>query len=234
MADLYLGAGLKGLVVAGIVAAAISTFDSMGSALSALFTRDIYARLIVKNRDDAHYVGVSRWATVTILALGFTYIPFISSKGTMLEAFLTLIPVFVTPLFTIYLIGVFTPAHRRAGLAGIITGGLYGLVALYDREISDIAILESSFTGRWAALCWSMVFTLAGGAAATLLWGKHQPDSAKDVPPGAEGWLARSSESLPPLREHPFSEKIPFYLRPGIIAALLLAGTSIILFTSFW
>ena len=40
-------------MVAGIVAAAVSTFDSMGSSLSALFTRDIYARLLVPNRDDA-------------------------------------------------------------------------------------------------------------------------------------------------------------------------------------
>ncbi len=100
MADLYLGVGLKGVVVAGIVAAAISTFDSMGSSLSALFTRDIYARLIVPDRDDAHYVKVSRLATVVILALGFAYLPFIGSKETMLQAFLTLIPVFVTPLFT--------------------------------------------------------------------------------------------------------------------------------------
>ena len=76
LADLYLGIGLKGIVVAGIVAAAISTFDSMGSSLSALFTRDIYARLIATDREDAHYVTVSRWATIAILALGFVYIPF--------------------------------------------------------------------------------------------------------------------------------------------------------------
>ncbi len=118
MADLYLGVGLKGLVVAGIVAAAISTFDSMGSSLSALFTRDIYARLIVPDRDDAHYVKVSRMATVVILALGFAYLPFIGSKETMLQAFLTLIPVFVTPLFTIYLIGHLYPSPCEGGNRG--------------------------------------------------------------------------------------------------------------------
>ncbi|MEX2026340.1 MAG: hypothetical protein WEH44_03550, partial [Pirellulaceae bacterium] len=54
----YLGIGFKGLVVAGVVAAAVSTFDSMGSALSAIFTRDIYARLLVRGKSDAHYVRV--------------------------------------------------------------------------------------------------------------------------------------------------------------------------------
>ena len=46
LADAFLGAGWKGLVVAGVVAAIVSTFDSMGSALSAIFTRDIYARFL--------------------------------------------------------------------------------------------------------------------------------------------------------------------------------------------
>ncbi|MCH7726149.1 MAG: sodium/solute symporter [Planctomycetes bacterium] len=40
LANKFLIPGAKGLVVAGVVAAAMSTFDSMGSALSAVFTRD--------------------------------------------------------------------------------------------------------------------------------------------------------------------------------------------------
>ncbi len=159
LADLYLGVAFKGIVVAGIMAAAISTFDSMGSSLSALFTRDIYARLIVPDRDDAHYVRISRWATVVILALGFAYLPFIGSKETMLQAFLTLIPVFVTPLFTIYLIGIFTQAHPKAGIAGITAGACYGVLALTDREVVDLDWIASWFSGRWPALLWAMAFT---------------------------------------------------------------------------
>ena len=56
LANQFLGPGLKGLVVAGVVAAITSTFDSMGSALSAIFTRDIYARFMVGQREDRHYV----------------------------------------------------------------------------------------------------------------------------------------------------------------------------------
>ncbi len=234
LADLYLGVGMKGLVVAGIVAAAVSTFDSMGSSLSAVFTRDIYARLLVRDRGDAHYVRVTRWATVIILALGFLYIPFISGKDTMLKAFLTLIPVFVTPLFTIYLLGVFTRAHRRAGVIGIIFGALYGVAALYDREIDNVGWLASWFTGRWVALCWSMIFTLAGGVIATLIWGKYVSEKEGEFPRQMSSWLERSRESLPPFREHPFSGKVPFFLRPSLIAAVLLGATTICLFTWFW
>ena len=231
LADLYLGAGLKGVVVAGIVAAAISTFDSMGSSLSALFTRDIYARLFVNDRDDAHYLKVSRWATVVILASGFAYVPFIGSKETMLQAFLTLIPVFVTPLLTIYLIGIFTAAHRKSGIAGIMVGACYGVVALVDREFIDIAMLPSWFTGRWPALMWAMAFTAMGAAVATLVFGRYTPPACPHTP---SGWLQTSSHELGSLPDTPFRRQPPWWLRPEALAAVLISSTTLILFTFFW
>lgn len=235
LADLYLGVGLKGLVVAAIVAAAVSTFDSIGSSLSALFTRDIYARLISpKTSEDEHYLKVSRWATIGILTSGFLYLPFIMSKETMLQAFLTLIPVFVTPLFTIYLIGILTPAHRRAGMWGIVTGAAYGMLALWDRESSGSDWLANWFTGRWVALPWSMVFASFGALIATIIYGKWD---GKDDPAHkpANEWLQKSSENLPPLPDHPFtSGPLPFYLRPGLYATALLSLTLAIIAVFFW
>jgi SSS family solute:Na+ symporter len=232
MADTYLGIGAKGLVVAAIFAAAISTFDSIGSSLSALFTRDIYARHISSQRDDRHYLKVSRWATIVILALGFAYIPFISSKDNMLKAFLTLIPVFVTPLFTVYLIGIFTHAHPRAGIIGLVSGSTYGLIALIDREIYDVAWLSTEFTGRWAALTWAMMFTSLGAMATTLVLGK-QPEQMR-VAKQQRGWLQSSSESLSSLPEHPFKTTPPRWLQPEPIATLLIILTATLLFLFFW
>ena len=62
-----MGEGLTGLVVAGILAACFSTYDSIGSTLSALLTRDVYARTISPNRDDAHYLRVGRCPTPLIV-----------------------------------------------------------------------------------------------------------------------------------------------------------------------
>lgn len=230
LAGLYLGVGLKGIVVAGIVAAAISSFDSMGSSLSALFTRDIYARLIVSGRDDAHYVKVSRWATVAILALGFAYLPFIGSKETMLQAFLTLIPVFVTPLFTVYLIGILTRAHARSGIVAILAGACYGVLALYDREVENLVWLPAWFTGRWPALMWAMAVTATGAALATLVFGKQTTNRAAQQ----TGWLQASSRSLKTLPEHPFAQPPSRWFCPEALAAVLIVVTASILFTFFW
>ncbi len=232
MANEYLGVGLKGLVVAGILAAAVSTFDSMGSALSAVFTRDIYARLIRPNEDDAHYLKVSRWATIGILALGFAYLPFISSKDTMLKAFLTLIPVFVTPLFTLYIVGVFTRAHPRSGVVGIVVGALYGLLALYDREMSDLAWLPSWLTGRWEALPWSMLVTGAAMFVATLKPGRNPTTPAATHE--SKGWLASSREQLTETLERPNAAVAPAWANPEWFAAALILFTGWLVFGMFW
>jgi SSS family solute:Na+ symporter len=232
MANEYLGVGLKGLVVAGILAAAISTFDSMGAALSAVFTRDIYARLIRPDKDDQHYLRVGRWATVGILVLGFAYIPFIQSKKTMLDAFLTLIPVFVTPLFTLYLAGVFTRAHARSGVIGLAVGAIYGLAALFDREVLDVAWLAPWFTGGMVAVIWSMFFTGAAMAVSTFCLGKCQENQLSKS--GSGGWLARSREELPEMLERPDERAAPRWAKPEWFAAALILFNVYLVFGLFW
>jgi hypothetical protein len=80
-----------------------------------------------------------------------------------------------------------------------------------------------------------MGFTLLGAAAATLIWGKVRPeDRGVALAPSEGGWLERSRASLPPLREHPFTNQVPLLLRPGLLAAILVAVTTGAVFLWFW
>jgi len=239
LANTYLGMGLKGLVVAGIVSAAVSTFDSMGSALSAVFTRDIYARLIRKEGDDAHYVFVGRCATVAVLMLGFLYLPFILLQKNMLDAFTSLIPVFVTPLFTVYVLGALTPASRRSGLTGLLVGGAYGLFALYCREspkvewLPDLQGIPLWVTDRWGAIVWAVLISGVTVFITTMIYGAQAKDDLLHV--DKSGWLARSRESLPTLQETPFfGDAVPWWATPWVYAALLLVCSFWIVFGVFW
>ncbi len=76
--------GFKGIVVAGLLAAAISTYAGIGAAMSALLTQDIYARLIAPNRDGVHYLRVGRWLTVAVTLGSFLYVPFLLAQGMMM------------------------------------------------------------------------------------------------------------------------------------------------------
>lgn len=228
LANQFLGPGLKGLVVAGMVAAVVSTFDSMGSALSAIFTRDVYARLIAPNRSDEHYVWVGRWATAGVLLIGFLYLPFIWRQEHMLRAFTTLIPVFVTPLFTIYLAGVLTRAHRRSGLWGLMGGSLYGVIALFDRQVHDLDWLPFWFTERWTATVWSILFTLLPMLLTTWLLGRAP--AGEDERWQESGWLERSREELAPMPDRDAG------ITPGqwLLAAGLLLLCGWVTFVWLW
>lgn len=228
LANQFLGPGLKGLVVAGMVAAAVSTFDSMGSALSAIFTRDVYARLIASDRDDEHYVKVGRFATAGVLLIGFAYLPFIWKQPNMLKAFTTLIPVFVTPLFTIYIMGVFTRAHRRSGLTGLLWGSAYGVIALVDRQFHDFTWLQPWFTERWVALLWSIVFTVIPMVVVTVIQGRST--EAEELAWSETGWLQRSRESLPPFEADDASTN----WLPNVAAIAMLALCAWVTFGLFW
>lgn len=229
----YLGIGARGLVLAGVVSAAVSTFDSMGSSMSAVFTRDIYARFVSPDRDDAHYVRVGRIATVAILVLGFAYLPFIVRAPTMLAAFRSVTSVFVTPLLIVYLIGAVTRTNRRVGIVGLATGGLYGVIGFVDREVVDISWLPSWLTGQWEAFVWAVVFTAAGCASAAFhpRWRRATPVTAGT---GGGGWLARSSGELGPMRLHPFEDRVPLLANPALYTAVLAVIASWLVFGLFW
>lgn len=62
--------GLKGLLIAGLIAAAMSTFDSVVNAGAAYWTRDIYQRFVNPDATEKLLVRHSRWASAIVVALG--------------------------------------------------------------------------------------------------------------------------------------------------------------------
>mgnify|MGYP003629794855 FL=1 len=237
-ANQFLAPGFKGLVVAGILSAAISTFDSIGSALSALFTRDIYARWICTDKTEKHYLKVTRWATVGILLMGFLYIPFIVRYDNMIQAFRTLIPIFVTPLFTIYLLGVLTRVPRKSGLVGLLAGSLFGLLGFIDRELVDLEWLSPLLTEKWYAFPCSMLVTSLAMFAAALKWGwlekEFELEQKQPEAPLKHDWLSESRQELLDIKLSPFPKPVPQYLNPNWYAILLIAISFWIIFGFFW
>ncbi len=62
--------GLKGLLLAGLIAAAMSTFDSVVNAGAAYWTRDIYQRFLNNDADDRTLVFHSRMSSAAIVVIG--------------------------------------------------------------------------------------------------------------------------------------------------------------------
>jgi len=62
--------GLKGLLVAGLMAAAMSTFDSIVNAGSSYWVKDIYQAFINPNAPEKQLVKHSRWSSILIVLAG--------------------------------------------------------------------------------------------------------------------------------------------------------------------
>ncbi|MCE5186940.1 MAG: sodium:solute symporter family protein [Planctomycetaceae bacterium] len=69
LSDRLLGPGLRGIMIAGILAANMSTLDAVCVYLSGLFVRHLY-KPFVPDRSQRHYINVSRAAIVLFLLLG--------------------------------------------------------------------------------------------------------------------------------------------------------------------
>ena len=65
----YLPAWLRGLMMAGFLAAYMSTMGTHLNLGASYLTNDVYRRFMRANASEAHYVGVSRWATMIVMLL---------------------------------------------------------------------------------------------------------------------------------------------------------------------
>jgi len=231
-------AGLKGIVVAGMLAAALSTYDSIGSSLSALMTRDVYARLLVRDRDDRHYLRVGQWLTPVIILGSFAYVPFMD--GGMLKFYIDITSTFVIPLLTLFLMGVLTRVHPRSGLIGLSAGVLYGIIRMLSPMVADsygIAILPSILANSWAAYPFSMIVSAATMVIVSLFTGftsratqlgeNHKEDSP---------WLRESLETVRNLDHVHESEEdhgLPMNL-PVVLAVISIIAGCILTFVVLW
>ena len=77
MIVMLLPVGLRGLMVAAMVAAFVSTVGAMFTWGSSYMVNDVYKRFVVKNASDKHYVGASRIATI-FLAISAGAIAFLA------------------------------------------------------------------------------------------------------------------------------------------------------------
>ena len=69
--------GIKGLLVAGLMAAAMSTFDSTVNAGAAYWVKDIYQTYINNNATRKQLIKHSRWSSIIIVILGLGFMLFI-------------------------------------------------------------------------------------------------------------------------------------------------------------
>ena len=127
--------GLKGLVVAALLAALMSSLASVFNASSALFTMDVYSKL-VPNSSEAHLVWIGRIATSVMVVLGLAWIPVIGFMPGTLYGYLQSVQAYIAPpIAAVFFLGVF---YRRVNAYGCMTGLVVGFILGMCRLVVEI------------------------------------------------------------------------------------------------
>ncbi len=126
-----LPAGVKGLVVCGILAALMSSLASLFNSSAMLFTIDFYQKF-KPDASQHHLVRVGRIATVVIVILGILWIPIMKSVGDVLYTYLQDVQSVLAPgIASAFLLGVlWKRASAKGGMWGLLSGMIVGLTRL--------------------------------------------------------------------------------------------------------
>jgi len=126
MVSQLLPAGLRGLVVAGLLAALMSSLSSLFNSCASLFTVDIYEK-IRPGRSERELVRVGRIATGAVMLLGILWIPIMPmiSGGGLYQYLQNVQQYLAPPITAVFLLGVF---WKRINGTGAVTGMIAGFV----------------------------------------------------------------------------------------------------------
>ncbi len=165
-----IAAGLVGLFIASMLAAVMSSCDAFMVASSALFTENVYRKLVVKRAGDRHYMFVGRTVSILVVAAGIIFAFSLESVIEGLEIFWKV----AAMMGLAFWVGLF---WRRTTSAGAWAGTLAGFAAfLFTSQVKVLDHVLWDFNARFAKILpefmiwdgklylpWQMIFYLTVG-----------------------------------------------------------------------
>lgn len=121
--------GVRGLVVAGLLAALMSSLSSVFNSCSTLFTMDIYKKYF-PDTTEKKLVRIGQIATGILVILGLAWIPFLRIlEGGLFQKLQSIQSYISPPIAAVFLLGLFykkinAKGARYALIIGAVVGGL--------------------------------------------------------------------------------------------------------------
>jgi SSS family solute:Na+ symporter len=148
--------GLLGLAITGLLAAFMAGMAANISAFNTVFSYDLWADYVVKDKPDDYYLRVGRIATVAATAIAIFTATLASNFSNIMDYLQVLFGFFNAPLFATFILGMFWKRMTAtAGWVGLVAGTLSAVL---------VAFLTEDAFGSWS----TGVIPLAGQGAAFL------------------------------------------------------------------
>jgi SSS family solute:Na+ symporter len=135
LATELLPAGMRGVVVAGLLAALMSSLSSVFNSSATLVTMDLYKHWHPK-ASDRQLVVTGQVATIALVLFGLAWIPFMKLISGQLYTYLQSVQAYISPpIAAVFLVGLLWP---RANAPGAISALALGFVLGFGRLILEL------------------------------------------------------------------------------------------------
>jgi len=151
--------GLKGLILASLAAAIVSSLASMINSTSTIFTMDIYKSLINKQATDDQMVKVGRISGFVALIIALVIAPQLGSLGQVFQFIQEYTGVVSPGILAVFLMGLF---YKKATNNAAILGVLISIpIAMYFKIAPDSwFIVNIPFMHQMLITCLGTIFII--------------------------------------------------------------------------
>lgn len=224
--------GLKGIVVASLLAALMSSLASCFNSSSTLFTIDVYKK-IKPQANEKHLVFIGRFVTGVLVVLGILWVPFIKYISSQLFIYLQSVQAYISPpIASVFLIGILWPrANGKGAIASLFTGLFFGALRLILELVDKQNPLEIGILRYFAEINFLhfavILFILCTGVLIVVSLLTNKPEHSK-----LTGLTFKTAGEIEVEKE--FLESRPLFHRLNIIFSILLIAVVLILWYIFF
>ncbi|MFI0968040.1 sodium:solute symporter family protein [Streptomyces sp. NPDC021080] len=217
--------GVLGIAVTGLLAAFMAGMAANVSSFNTVFTTDIWAKYVVRGREDGYYVRFGRLITVVgvLASIGTAFLA--SSFSNIMSYLQTLFSFFNVPMFAVFIVGMFWKrASVKSGFWGLLAGTTAAMVnyfVFYKRGIIGFP------SDQGANFVSAIVAFVAGGVVMVGVSLFTAPKPARELEGLVYGTVS------PGMAEPPAAGDDAWYRRPALLGwgAMILAAACYIPFS---
>lgn len=141
VANLVCKPGVFGFIMAALLAALMSTADTLINATAAIWVNDIWKPYIRPDAEDRHYLSVARWASIAFTLAGIALVPVFARFKSIYVAHGSFTAAVTPPMIVTILFAAFWKRyHSKAALATLVGGTLVTFLSVaWPAMITPIA-----------------------------------------------------------------------------------------------
>lgn len=209
--------GLRGIILAGFLAAVMSTISALANSTATIFSLDVYKRMFHPGADDARLVRMGRVASLVALTIAALVAPSVAHFGGVFKYFQNGVTYLATPFISVMLLGLlWKRTNYQGALFGLIGGSAITLAIALGAPAFGVTL-------HWLYLAAiAQAIAMVGIVVVSLL-----------TPPPAEAQWRPFHWTLAALQQYDDGVRRPWYQRVLLWWIIYIIGW-VFLYWRFW